>query len=269
MIEWFEQFPLLPGAILVIGGFVLLSIGMARLTHSLAATEVLRDHNDLAGFIFAVVGVIYAVLLGFIAIGVWERYTGAESRTYDEAAQLTIVYRYAGTFPERRAELRHDLREYVGAIVERVWPAMQRGKIAAIDDTQSERLATTVNGLAPKDFGHANIQRAMIHAMSTALVDRDERLTEDATGLNGIMWAIVICGAFITVGFSYLFGFKRSALQSTMIGGLALLIGLIIFLTMSLDYPYRGTIRVGPEAFERALGSFDTIDRADAANRAR
>jgi hypothetical protein len=52
-------------------------------------------------------------------------------------------------------------------------------------------------------------------------------------------------------------------MQTAMIGTLALLIGLVIFLTMSLDYPFRGAIRVGPEAFERALTVFDQIDVAD------
>lgn len=264
VIEWFEQFPLLPGALIVIGGFVLLSIVMGRVTHRLARTDALFEHNDLAGFIFAVVGVIYAVLLGFVAVGVWERFTGAEARTYDEAAQLTIVYRDAAVFPAKEQLLRSELRTYVEDLVVNVWPAMARGRSEDSNGERAERLSATINGLRPANFGEANVQRKMIDAMAGALVDRDERLTEDATGLNGIMWAVVICGAFITVAFSFLFGFKRRALQSIMIGGLALLIGLIIFLTMSLDYPYRGSIRVGPEAFERALSTFTAIAAADA-----
>jgi hypothetical protein len=264
MVEWFEQFPLLPGALLVVGGFVLLSVVMARLTHNLTRKETFFEHNDLAGFIFAVVGVIYAVLLGFIAIGVWDRFAVAEGRTFDEAAQLTIVYRYASDFPAEQRELRQEIRDYVGVIVEREWPAMLRGRANYVSDVRSERLAEAANSLRPKDLGQGNVQRAMIDALAAALVDRDERLSADATGLNALMWAIVICGAFITIAFSYLFSFRRTALQSIMIGGLSLLIGLIIFLTMSLDYPYRGSIRVGPEAFERALSNFDAIDRTDA-----
>ena len=33
--------------------------------------EVLERHNEVAGFIYAVLGVVYAVLLGFAAITVW------------------------------------------------------------------------------------------------------------------------------------------------------------------------------------------------------
>jgi hypothetical protein len=103
----------------------------------------------------------------------------------------------------------------------------------------------------------------MLERTSEAALDRDARLTEDSTGLNGVMWFVVLSGGFITIAFTYLFGFRQTAMQTAMIGTLALLIGLVIFLTMSLDYPFRGGIRVGPEAFVRALTVFDQIDAAD------
>jgi hypothetical protein len=42
--------------------------------------EVLERHNEVAGFIYAVIGVLYAVVLGFTAVIVWERYDQAKSR---------------------------------------------------------------------------------------------------------------------------------------------------------------------------------------------
>ena len=42
-------------------------------------------------------------------------------------------------------------------------------------------------------------------------------------------------------------------MQQLMIGGLSLMIGLVLFLVISLDYPYRGSISVEPEAFRSLL----------------
>ena len=64
-------------------------------------------------------------------------------------------------------------------------------------------------------------------------------------------------GAFVTVGFTYLFGFRHDAMQYVMIGSLALLIGLVLFLTVALNYPYRGAVTVDPKAFHTALHTFD------------
>ena len=79
------------------------------------------------------------------------------------------------------------------------------------------------------------------------------------------MWTVVFIGGFLTVAFSYLFGFARSVMQTIMIGTLALLIGLVLFLTMSLEILVPRAIHVGPDAFERALApTFNQIDAANA-----
>jgi hypothetical protein len=44
------------------------------------------EHNDVAGFIIAVVGVIYAVLLAFVVIVSWEKLTSAEAIIGEEAS---------------------------------------------------------------------------------------------------------------------------------------------------------------------------------------
>lgn len=259
LVAFFERLPLPVGAVVVVGGFVILSVLLARISRRFAPPDLLSEHNELTGFIFAVVGVIYAVVLGFIAIGVWERFSSAEAATYREASDLATVYRAADSLPQS-GPLRHELRSYVHDIIVIGWPTMQLGR--ANDDTEqeAERVSREVNAIEPRDARETNLHQQMISAMDDSLAARDERLTEDATGLNGIMWATVALGGFITVGFTYLFGFKQSSMQTAMVGTLAFLIGLVIFLTMSLDYPFRGSIHVEPTAFERALTTFDTID---------
>jgi len=227
-----------------------------------ARRDLLREHNDLAGFIFAVVGVIYAVILGFVAIGVWERFAAAETSTYDEAAQLVTLYRDAGGW-ENAAPLRRDLRSYTSDVVEYTWPAMENGADSHTTDAAAERLARDIVRLVPRRLGQAEIHAQMLDAVATTFADRDQRLGEGASGLNGMMWLVVFVGGFVTIAFSLLFGFKATVLQIVMTGALALLIGLIIYLTLSLDFPYRGSIRVQPEAFRQALVTFAQVDAAD------
>src|SRR5918993_1917988 len=40
----------------------------------LVPIAVRRQHNDVAGFIYAVLGVVYAVLLGLMVVAVWEEW---------------------------------------------------------------------------------------------------------------------------------------------------------------------------------------------------
>ncbi|HVA32555.1 MAG TPA: DUF4239 domain-containing protein, partial [Candidatus Baltobacteraceae bacterium] len=222
--------------------------------------EAREQHNDLAGFILAVVGVVYAVLLAFVAIGVWERFVQAERETYDEATNLTVVYRDAGSFPHGQA-LRAELREYVVHVIDDEWPKMRKGERSASARALVEAVDREVRDLPADTPRLQNIQAQMLSSMEQALSDRDYRLDMQATGINGIMWFVLVAGALVTVAFTYLFGFKQTLMQQLMIGSLSLLVGLILFLTVALDFPFRGDLRVGPDAFENALRVFSYIKR--------
>jgi hypothetical protein len=88
---------------------VVAQIGIRRTWPSLASGE----HNDVAGFIIAVVGVIYAVLLAFVVIVSWEKFVSAEAVVGEEASALRSIYRESTAFPlELREQLNDDVRRY-------------------------------------------------------------------------------------------------------------------------------------------------------------
>ena len=66
--------------------------------------EHLTTNNDIAGFKFATVGVIYAVMLAFAVIIVWQRFSDAETTVVKEAGAAATLYRLAaGPDPEGSA----------------------------------------------------------------------------------------------------------------------------------------------------------------------
>src|SRR5215212_6753031 len=54
--------------VLVVGGVCLLSLIGFGLVHRLVPAQSRQRHNDVAGFIYAALGVIYAVLLALVVI---------------------------------------------------------------------------------------------------------------------------------------------------------------------------------------------------------
>lgn len=260
MISWLEALPTVRAGIVVVGGFVALALAIGYVVARFTSREIRTAHNDRAGFILAVIGVIYAVLLAFVAIGVWERFQQAEVRSYEEADSLATVYRDAGSFPES-PKLRAILRAYVIAVIREEWPRMRRGAKVGLSSALLEDADRAVRSLPVGSARLADIHSQMLAAMDTALMDRQTRLTVDSGGINGIMWTVLIIGAIVTVAFTYLFGFDATLMQELMIGGLSFLIGLVLFLIMALDYPFRGSIAVAPEAFRALLETFNAIAR--------
>jgi hypothetical protein len=258
MVNWLESLPTWGAGIVIVGGFVVLSLVVGFIVARSTSEEVRRAHNDLAGFILAVIGVIYAVLLAFIAIGVWERFQVAEARTYDEAGALSTIYRDSEAFPQGE-RLRREVREYTESVITIEWPQMRRGQEFRLASPLLERVAGTIRSLPIASAGLQDVHAQMLAAVDTALADRDARLTVDSRGISGIIWWVLLVGALVTIGFTYLFGFEQTIMQGVMVGSLSLLIGLVIFLVVALDFPYRGGITVQPEAFHAALDNFHII----------
>lgn len=258
MIAWLESLPTFLAGIVIVGGFVVSTLAVGYLVEKFTPVEIRSAHNDRAGFILAVIGVIYAVLLAFIAIGVWERFQQAEARTYDEAASLATIYRDAESFPNA-GPIRAALRAYLHSVIDDEWPRMNRGEKSRISDALLESIDRGIRRLPVTSMQLQDVQAQMLAAMDTALMDRQTRLTIDFIGINGILWTVLIAGAYITVAFTYFFGFDRTIMQQLMIGSLSLMIGLVLFLVMALDFPYRGSISVEPDAFRALLDSLTFI----------
>lgn len=243
---------------MIVGGFVGITLLVGFVIGRVAPREMRMEHNDLAGFILAVIGVVYAVLLAFVAIGVWERFQQAEARSYEEAGALAVVYRDADSFPQGHA-LRRELRTYTESVVNDEWTKMRTGDESATADRQIEQIDREIRALRVTSGANQDVHAQMLAAINVALVDRDGRLSEGATGINELMWGVLLVGAVVTVGFTYLFGFKHTLMQQLMIGSLGLLIGLVLFLAVALDYPFRGSIAVAPDAFHNALATYTII----------
>src|SRR5471032_2538671 len=78
--NWIYNHPTWIVGSVIVGLFVLLScIGLA-IVQRLVPVRLRLPHNDIVGFTIAVVGVVYAVLLAFIAVATWETFQGRQRR---------------------------------------------------------------------------------------------------------------------------------------------------------------------------------------------
>lgn len=81
---------------------------------------------------------------------------------------------------------------------------------------------------------------------------RRQRLNQAADGIPALLWATLILGGAITVGFAFLFGMKSTVTHALVMFSLTLLIGGLLLVIYEMNFPFSG-IRVGPESFELAL----------------
>src|ERR687890_2369463 len=114
--------------VLVVFGACLAAVAGLELVQRLVPAEKRQEHNDVAGFLYAVVGVVYAVLLALLVIAVWEQYQKANETVESEANGVAEVAWLASRLPEpERYQLQEDARSYVQEVVDEEWPRMEQG----------------------------------------------------------------------------------------------------------------------------------------------
>ena len=85
--------PLWISALILIVPTTLLAMAGPVIVRRCCDYKQLRTNNEVAGFKFATVGVLYAVLLAFAVIVVWEKFNQAESEVAKEAGAAATVFR--------------------------------------------------------------------------------------------------------------------------------------------------------------------------------
>jgi hypothetical protein len=218
--------------------------------------EKLAKNNEIAGFKFATVGVIYAVLLAFSVIVVWEKFNDAENAVAEEAGATAALLHYVeGNEPAAQA-VRMAIINYLKTTIDKEWPEMAHESNShavthALDGIYSAALA--LNQSSTRDTADMSEVFRQIDNVTAA---RRIRL-HLATGLvPDVIWIALFAGALLTVGFTLFFGSENLLAQISMTGVLSLLVTLGLVVIISLDHPFTGPVYIHSDALARVLEEF-------------
>jgi hypothetical protein len=236
---------------------MLVAVGGLMLVQRLMPTRPRLRHNDVAGFIFAVLGVAYAVLLGLVVVAVWEEWNAAIEAVDQEAGEVAEVYWLAHKLPEPEGPHLQELaRSYARTVLKEEWPLMERGKVSPKAWAILDEIRYSIQRMEPATETQQVLYEQGLQQVHDLADARGERLLDAEQGLPAILWVVLFVGAVDVVGFTYLFGLQSTTVHMVMVASLTLVIALVIFTVGALDYPFKGDIRIDPDAFEQVLGRF-------------
>jgi protein-S-isoprenylcysteine O-methyltransferase Ste14 len=236
---------------------VLVAVVGLVLVQRLVPPDLREQHNDVAGFIYAVLGVAYAVLLAFVVIAVWEEYKTAQINVESEANELAGVYFLASRLPEpERTHVQDLTRTYARVVVEQEWPMMEQGQTSPRADSLVRQLRLELLQFDPRTRGEQVLyERGLTQVHDVADVRRS-RLLEVREGIPNLLWVVLVVGGVITVSFTYLFGLNSNVAHALMVAALTLLICGVLFTIAEFSNSFSGPVEIQPEAFREVLHSF-------------
>ena len=214
--------------------------------------------NDVMGFVYSTIGVVYSVIFAFVVVTTWQQFEDVRALEDAESHAVADLYRLLPGLPESEQEqARATLTEYVQTAIEVEWPQMADGDttgtatLALID-----RMWQIYGDAQSGPTAQGELYSDGLERLAELGGIRRERLHASEHGIPGMLWFALIIGALVTVGFAAGFRVESWVVHAWLVAALAALVSLFLLVTIELDRPYAGDIRVAPEQFRAVQEQF-------------
>jgi len=251
-----EDLPLWLFAVLTVAGFNVIALGglvCTRRVGNWLGLYRLID-NDTVGWIFSAILVMYALSLGLIAVASWGNASAAASAASEEASHIATVYRTLGGYPQPlQGDLKDSVVRYTQCIIEKAWPAQQRGEVTEAGIEIILHLWSRITQFEPKTDGQHVIHGQVLEGFNKLVEFRRRRIEATSYAVPGALWGVVLIGAAVSIFGSYLFKIQSLSVHGLLTILLATMIALLVFFIATTDHPYSGSNAIKPFAYEIVL----------------
>ena len=240
--------------VVIVGASVLLAHVGLHLVRRKVPLPIHETQHEVGGFIIGVLGAIYAVLLAFVVVAVWDDFSEAKQVVQSEANQLNDLSRMSQGFnPATRQLVLEGLKNYGRAVVDEEWETMSRGQASPRAQAAMDDLWRIYTGFEPQGGRESLLFAESLDRMNELSNSRRQRLFISADDIPGLIRILLWGGGLIVLAFTYFFGVKSIRSQALMTAALAGEIAFILFLIVALDNPFHGGVRVSPDPVQQIL----------------
>jgi hypothetical protein len=235
------------------GIIVAVLVGVAVLLYAVQALVphgIRREHNDVAGFVYAVLGVLYAVMLGFVVVNEWESLEAVKSNIFNETNELGSLYWNARALPpDQGRALEKTTKDYANVVINDEWEMMDKGQSSAEATQLVYTMRDEINALPTATPKQQEIYQQSLEHVNNLAAARRARINESSESVPDILWVVLILGSVLTVGYSFLFGLANFWAHLLISAPLGVMVVLLLIVIDQLNHPFGGLVAVEPDAF--------------------
>lgn len=234
--------------VMAITPVVQLAFRHKSVTHWLEADESVVNYVQM-------LTVFYGLLLGLVAVELWQRQDDAEKNTVNEANQVRILLDLANSVPGDKVVVRDALGDYVQAVVNKEWPMMLDGQQHEmfVASPELDNVRNTIMELRPQAPAEQATFQAILDHYSQIVLMRQRRLLDSEQSLPAVLRVTLIVGALFTWMSTFFISSSRPRSQlmlSSISGGYLFL---LLYLILVLEHPFLGVWHVDSVPYERVL----------------
>ena len=221
-------------------------------------------HNEVGGIIIAVAGTLFAVVLGFLTVVIWQRYTEARQVVVSESSAATDAWHTAvGLPPPVRKRVRADMARYADLMINGEWPAMRRGAFDLEAPIVVMDAIDAAGTFVPSNIGEGNAQTATLQQLGVLHDARQQRIAINHAGVSWFEWLVLLISAACIICFCWLFGLRSRRVQLLMTSTVVTIVVSTLVLLFELQYPFRSDIGIPADAWKDAVVHIHEMQAGD------
>jgi Protein of unknown function (DUF4239) len=255
MIDWLHNLPLGWMALVVFVVTYLVAAGIYWLVMALAVGERARAFKAISPGMLPPLGIIFGLLVAFIAAQVWGDLDRAHAAVNREASALRAIVLLAASFPgEPETRLRALVHRQIEDAVTQEWPAMarRRATLTMTPAALAEALQVSL-ALTPRGDGQVAAQREILAAVQNAFDARRQRILVSQSTVNWVKWTALLAQAVCTLLAIAMVHSDNRASAAVAMGLFATGVAVSVVLISSHDRPFMGELSVGPDVLLQVL----------------
>jgi Protein of unknown function (DUF4239) len=256
--NWLLNLPVFAMALVVLGGTYLITAGIYWAVLRLAVGDRARAFKAVSPGMLPPLGILFALLVGFIAVEVWNNFDKAKLAVATEASALRAVVLLAENFPDEQKKRIYALVDrHIEESINNEWPAMAHGR-ATLSTLRANALIDALQdvlSLKPADDSQRASQPEVVNALEKAMDARRQRIVVSQSSVGTVKWAGLILQAICTlIAIAMVHSDNRLACGIAL-GLFATGVALSLLLIAAYSRPFTGEISIKPDLLRQVVTS--------------
>lgn len=246
--------------------FIIVSIFAILIVRQRIPRNLRYRYNPVVGNIAALIGVIYGVLAGLMALYLINNINYTADAVQREASAVANLYRDSQWLKgPNKSNIQSEIKNYLQNVINVEWPLMREGKLVTSDGSFIiEKIATQVSQYPIVNNADIVIASDILSEIKSLYNAREQRIHMSYSTLNIEIWIVILIGTILTIGINYLFRISFY-LHVLTVSAAALMCASMIFLLLTLDKPFQGEFAIQPDSFISLLTIIENRDHTTVA----
>jgi hypothetical protein len=243
------------GVVFVGGTVVVTLVALALAIRLLPAWRSERSNQVVAG-VAAMVMTMFALLLAFVIVNLYNSYDSAVNNVAAEATSLTeLVQDVHGFPPAARRRIERAVAEYVAEVRDHEFRQLRAGHSDPRAQLLIAGMFAALESFSPVTTAQQAFYDSAASQLHSIIDQRESRLDAAETSIPGPLLGLMLLLAVLTLGMSLFIQVHYTPLDVAIVVTLAIVISAGLLTAEILQYPFSGSIAVNSEPFHSgALG---------------